>query len=99
MKVWFIQSGGFAGTIRRYEADTQALQLAEALHLQTLIHESGQLQSGRWLDEQAADLKQYEIKIEDQTDTWCLTFDDHNIPEPVRPLLGFLMQQARPGHP
>ncbi|GAB7530121.1 hypothetical protein PS3A_25320 [Pseudomonas sp. 3A(2025)] len=97
MKVCFIQSGGFAGMIRRYEVDTQTLQPAEAHRLQTLIDQSGLSQSGQWLDEQATDLKQYEIKIEDQSNTFCLTFDDRNIPDSVRPLLGFLLQQARPG--
>lgn len=97
MKVCFIQSGGFTGMIRRYEIDTQTLQPAEAQQLQTLIDQSGLSQSGQWLDEQAADLKQYEIKIEDHSNTFCLTFDDRNIPYAVRPLLGYLLKQARPG--
>lgn len=96
MKVCFIQSGGFAGTIKRYDVDTQALQPDEAQRLQLLIHENALLQSGSWLDEHAKDLKQYEIKIEDQSNTLCLVFDDHNIPDAVRPLLVFLLQQARP---
>ncbi|RRV05356.1 hypothetical protein EGJ27_19530 [Pseudomonas sp. v388] len=97
MKVCLVQSGGFVGAIRRCEVDTTTLEAPEAETVRRLVEESGLRQSGQALSDQAADLKQYELTIEDETRAICLTFDDHNVPQSARQLLGYLQKRAMPG--
>ncbi|WP_426139643.1 protealysin inhibitor emfourin [Pseudomonas sp. DWP3-1-2] len=97
MKVCLIQSGGVVGAIKSCEVNTSSLEEAEAQHLKQLVHDSGLIQSSRAVSEQARDLKQYEITIEDEAHPICVVFDDQNVPPSARTLLGFLMQRAKPG--
>ncbi|WNW10514.1 hypothetical protein RRX38_04890 [Pseudomonas sp. DTU_2021_1001937_2_SI_NGA_ILE_001] len=99
MKVCFVQSGGFVGAVRRYEVDTEQLPAELAQHLRQLVLDSGLRASGQVIASQARDGREYELTIEDQSSTLCLVFDEHNIPQAVRPLLGFLQRQARPDRP
>jgi hypothetical protein len=97
MKVCLVQSGGFIGAVKRCEVDTDTLDKPEAEQLQRLVSDSGLNQSSRSLTDEARDLNEYEITIEDGTSAICLTFDEHNVPESARQLLGYLKQRARPG--
>ena len=97
MKVCYVQSGGFVGAVKRFEVNTANLEQPEAQRLQQLIHDSGLSQSCSLLSDQARDSKQYELTIEDDTRAICITFDDQNIPDGARTLLGFLQKHAKPG--
>ena len=99
MKVCLIQSGGFVGAIKRCEVDTTTLEQPEAETVRRLVEESGLQQSGQALSSEASDLKQYELTIEDETRAICLTFDDHNVPQAARQLLGYLQKRAAPAKP
>ncbi|WP_295472921.1 protealysin inhibitor emfourin [uncultured Pseudomonas sp.] len=99
MKVCFVQSGGFVGAVRRYEVDTEQLPDEQAQHLRQLVLDSGLRPSDQVTESQNRDAREYELTIEDQSNTLCLVFDEHNIPQAVRPLLGFLQRQARPDRP
>lgn len=92
-----MQSGGFAGAVKRCEVDTETLAPSEAEQLQRLVGDSGLDQSSSAFNEEARDLNQYEITIEDKAGEICLTFDEHNVPESARQLLGFLKQRVKPG--
>lgn len=97
MKVCLVQSGGFAGAIKRCEVDTDTLDQPDAEQLQRLATDSGLNKSSTAFNDQARDLNQYEITIEDEAKAICLTFDEHNVPTSARQLLGFLKQRAKPG--
>lgn len=99
MKVCLIQSGGLIGAIKRCEVDTTTLEQPEAETVRRLVQESGLQQSGQAFSTEASDLKQYELTIEDETRAICLTFDDHNVPQSARQLLGYLQKRAVPGKP
>lgn len=101
MKVCFVQSGGFVGAIKSCEVNTSNLAQPEADKLRQLVRDSGLSQSCSFVSDQARDLKQYEITIEDegedQAGAVCVVFDDQNVPASARTLLSFLMQRAKPG--
>ncbi|EGH29318.1 protealysin inhibitor emfourin [Pseudomonas syringae] len=97
MKVCLVQSGGFAGAVKRCEVDTATLEQPEAEQLQRLVSDSGLNQSSSAFNDEARDLNQYEITIEDDAKAICLTFDEHNVPASARQLLGFLKQRVKPG--
>src|SRR4051794_4831766 len=96
MKVQFVQSGGFAGGMKGYEADTAALAPEAARELERLVRASGISGSGEFLSDAGRDLHQYEITIADGGRTATVVYDDASAPAPVKPLLGFLKQHARP---
>ncbi len=97
MKVCYVQSGGFVGALKSCEVNTAELGQQEAEQLEKLVRDSGLSQSSSAVSGQARDLKQYEITIEDETRAICVAFDDQNIPESARMLLGFLQKHARAG--
>lgn len=97
MRVCLVQSGGFVGAIKRCEVDTSTLEQPEAERLRRLVAESGLRQAGPALSSQATDLKQYELTIEDESQAICLTFDDHNVPQSARQLLGYLQKRGMSG--
>ncbi|CAM3087802.1 hypothetical protein BZK31_01245 [Pseudomonas floridensis] len=97
MKVCLVQSGGFAGAIKRCEVDTATLDKPEAEQLQRLVSDSGLNESGEAFNEDGRDLNQYEITIEDDAKAICTTFDEHSVPQAARQLLGYLKERARPG--
>ena len=97
MKVCYVQSGGFVGALKSCEVNTAELGQQEAEQLEKLVRDSGLSQSSSAVSGQARDLKQYEITIEDETRAICVAFDDQNIPDSARMLLGFLQKHARAG--
>jgi wyosine [tRNA(Phe)-imidazoG37] synthetase (radical SAM superfamily) len=97
MKVCLVQSGGFVGAIKRCEVDTATLERPEAERVRRLVEESGLHQSGHALSDAANDLRQYELTIEDETRAICVTFDDQNVPNSARQLLGYLQKRGSPG--
>ncbi|HEX8593146.1 MAG TPA: protealysin inhibitor emfourin [Pseudomonas sp.] len=97
MKICFVQSGGVVGAVRSCEVNTSSLQEPEAEELRQIVRESGLNQSCSFVSDQARDLKQYEITIEDETSPVCIVFDDQNVPASAQKLLGFLMRRAKPG--
>jgi hypothetical protein len=96
MKVTFLQSGGFAGTVKGCEFDTAALTPEAARELERLLRGSGLPTSGEFLSATGRDLHQYELAIEDGKRKTEVVFDDSTVPPSAKPLLGFLKKHARP---
>jgi hypothetical protein len=96
MKVKFVQSGGFAGTVKGCQLDTAALAPDAAQELQRLIQASGICASGTLLSEKGRDLQHYEMIIDDGIRKTELVFDDSTVPQAAKALLGFLKKHARP---
>jgi hypothetical protein len=96
MKVHFVESGGFVGLLKECELDTAALAPEKAQELKRLVDASGISASGEFFSDAGRDLRQYEITIEDGTKKISVTFDDENIPQSAKPLLGYLKKCAKP---
>jgi emfourin len=96
MKVHFVESGGFVGLLKECELDTAAITPEMARELKRLVEESGLAVSGEFFSDAGRDLRQYEITIEDGTKKISVTFDDENIPQSAKPLLGYLKKCAKP---
>jgi len=96
MKVRFLQSGGFVGTVKGCELDTAALSPETAQELERLVEDSQISVSGEFRSDTARDLHQYEITIEKGDCNVSVVLDDANIPQSAKPLLGFLKKRAHP---
>lgn len=96
MRVKFLQSGGFAGTVKGCELDTKSLSAEATEKLEELIRDSGIAGSRELSSESGRDMQQYEITVEMGRRSASLTFDDGTVPEAVKPLLSFLKKHARP---
>lgn len=94
MKVYFLQSGGFAGLVRQCELDTQTLDAEQARELERLVKESGIAASGEYLCEGARDAYQYRITIEEEPPPIVVIFEDGSVPDPARRLVGYLKRHA-----
>ena len=96
MKVQFLQSGGFVGLVKGCEFDTAVIAPELTLELERLVSGSGISSSGEYVSDTGRDLQQYEITIEDENGKVSVMFDDLTIPQPAKPLVGFLKKHARP---
>ncbi|MGZ8218956.1 protealysin inhibitor emfourin [Methylomagnum sp.] len=68
----------------------------EARELEHLVAASRLPTSGEFFSESGRDLRQYELTIEGPDSKIALAFDDQNIPESAKPLVGFLRQHCGP---
>lgn len=99
MRITFVQSGGFVGAVKGCRIDTAALEPEERARLESLVAASGITESVVRRSEAARDVKQYRIVIERDAAVVRVECDDRCVPEPARPLVGFLATQAVPQRP
>jgi len=99
MKVRFVQSGGYAGLLKGCELDTKTLAPEVAKELEQLVKASALPASGEFLSSSSRDLHQYELSVEDGPSKISLVFDDENIPQSAKPLIGYLKKCAKPRAP
>jgi hypothetical protein len=96
MKVQFVQSGGFVGSVKGCELDTATLPPDVGQELERLIRTSGISGSGESLSDPGRDLYQYDITIEEDNRRSSVVFDDATIPQSAKPLVSFLKKHLRP---
>jgi len=99
MRITFVQSGGFAGTIKGCQIDAADLAPDECRELESLLAGSGLTESFERFSETGRDLRQYEIVIEQDAAVQRICCDDRSVPESLRPLIAFLSARARPQEP
>jgi hypothetical protein len=99
MRITFVQSGGFVGTIKGCRIDTAALEPAERARVESLVATSGITASFTERSAAARDVKQYQIAIEQDAAILRVECDDRCVPEAARPLVGFLAAKATPQRP
>jgi len=99
MWITFVQSGGFAGTIKGCQIDAADLAPDERHELESLLAGSGLTESFERFSETGRDLRQYEIVIERDAAVQRICCDDRSVPESARPLMAFLSARARPQSP
>lgn len=97
MKITFRQSGGYGGLRLGYEVDTASLSPDEATKLESLVQQSGILQTSNPANSNPAarDLLQYQITVENQGTTRQISFDDSSLPPGIEPLLDYLQDRAK----
>jgi hypothetical protein len=96
MKIKFRQSGGYAGLRTGVDLDINSLTADESTQLESLVKTSEILKAKSGRTENAADLINYEITIENQDGTHQINFDDLTLPETAIPLLDYLQERAKP---
>jgi len=94
MKLTFRQSGGFAGLSLGCEIDDAVLPRGEAAQLRQLVEQSGLVDVATPAG--ARDVTTYQITIETPDGVRRATFHDLAVPEPMRPLLDYLLRRAGP---
>jgi hypothetical protein len=99
MKVQLMRSGGFGGIRLSAALNTEELSPQEAAQLRRLISESS------FFDQQASlksassqpDRFQYRISVEEGERKKEIETDEAGMPERLRPLVDYLLGQARKG--
>jgi hypothetical protein len=99
MRITFMQSGGFVGTIKGCVLTAAELTSDERQELESLVVAGGLTGSSERFSEAGRDLRHYDIMIEQDTAVHRLSCDDRSVPEAVRPLVAFLQTRARPQPP
>ena len=94
MKVYYRQTGGFAGLVLGCELDTEKLSAGEAEELARLVQQAALDKVGVKKSPRGRDLTTYEITVEDRGRAAKAAFDDMTIPAGVQPLLNFLRSRA-----
>ena len=94
MQITFLQSGGFAGTIRGVRLDAAALPAGDRAELERLVAACGLDGSCERFSAGGRDRRQYDLAIERDGRVDRLTCDDGCLPEAARPLLSFLAARA-----
>jgi len=99
MKITFMQSGGFVGTVKGCVIDAAGLAAADRQELESLVAASGLTESSELFAATGRDLRQYDIVIERDAAVQRLSCDERSVPEAARPLVAFLAARARPQPP
>mgnify|MGYP006278362853 CR=1 FL=1 len=99
MRITFMLSGGFAGTIRGCRIDTAASAAADRTELESLVAASGLVASFARFAASARDLRQYDLAIERPEAFVRVSCDDASLPEPARPLVAELVKRSTPQPP
>lgn len=101
MHISFQRSGGFGGAAmdRSLELDTAHLPPAEARQVTSLLAQAGpEVQQPRPATRgMGRDLFHYSLTIEDHGRQWTVEANDADLPEPLRPLIDWLLDRATPG--
>ncbi len=96
MRITFMLSGGFVGSIRGCRIDTATLAAADRGELEQLVEASGLTESFERFAPAGRDHRQYDLAIEWAARMVRVSCDDASLPDPARPLVGFLTKRAVP---
>lgn len=99
MKVQLTRSGGFGGVRLSTALDTDALPPGEAAKLRRLISESAFFEQPSSLKSSSSgpDRFQYRLSAEEGEEKKEIETDETAMPEALRPLVEYLIDQARKG--
>ncbi|MFM8414275.1 MAG: protealysin inhibitor emfourin [Planctomycetota bacterium] len=96
MKITFLESGGFAGTLRGVRIDAGCLPAPERAELERLVAGCGVERSCECFAKAARDRRQYDLAIDRRGRVVRLSCDDASVPRAARPLIEFLAARASP---
>jgi hypothetical protein len=96
VKLTFTQSGGFTGLIRGVTIDTRDLPEEEGRRLESLVRSSGLFDELPARKSAVRDAHQYELVIEDGTNTRTVEFDETTKPAGAVALVKELKARSKP---
>lgn len=96
MRITFMLSGGFVGSIRGCRIDTTTLPPADRGEVERLVEASGLTESFERFSPAGRDHRQYDLAIEWAARMVRVSCDDACLPDAARPLVGFLRDRAVP---
>jgi hypothetical protein len=96
MRITFMLSGGFVGSIRGCRIDTTNLPDADRGAVEQLVEASGLTESFERFAAAGRDRRQYDLAIERAARLVRVSCDDASLPDPARPLVSFLVKRAVP---
>ncbi len=99
MRIRFVQSGGFAGTIRHCTLDTATMSPDEARVLEDLVQKAALTRSSEARSSSARDLEEYEVSIEGVSGQATIVRDQSTLPPEAKALVAYLKKCAKPGLP
>jgi hypothetical protein len=99
MQITFLQSGGFAGTLRGVRLDVESLAASERAELERLVADCGLERSCACFGGPGRDRRQYDLAIAREAQVVRLSCDEASVPEAARPLVAFLASRAKPQGP
>jgi len=99
IRIQFRRSGGFAGIPLTAATSADQLPEGQAAELQTLLAsaEAPHRSQGPGPGAAGADQFQYQLELDDGQRQRSFNWDETQVPDAVRPLLGALTRIARPG--
>jgi hypothetical protein len=100
MRVQFVQSGGFAGTIRHCTLDTATMGADEAAALEALVRKADLNKPAPIARAGSArDLEEYQVSIEDDDGKTTIVRDQSTLSPEAKALVAYLKKCAKPGMP
>jgi hypothetical protein len=99
MKITLVRTGGVAGMRRAIEIDTDDLDPERARELERLVKAANlqRLSEPTLTSDRAPDRLRYKLTVVNGTRKHSATFDEHRIPDAVKPLIDAVWSGAPPG--
>jgi hypothetical protein len=99
MRVTFIQSGGFVGTVRQCTLDTETMSADEARTLEALVKKADVSVSRETRSRSGRDLEEYQISVDTGDRSVTVVHDQSTLSPDAKALVAYLKKCARPGLP
>jgi hypothetical protein len=96
--VQITQSGGFTGRARSVKVDLSVLSTADAAALEQIVAAALPLMASATPRPAGADLRQYDVVVEDQGTRHEFTVAEGNVPPPVKLLISRVFELGRQPH-
>jgi len=99
MKITLVRTGGVAGMRRSVDIDTDDLDPERARELERLVKAANlqRLSEPTLTSDRAPDRLRYKLTVVNGPRKHTATFDEHRIPEAVKPLIEAVWSGAPPG--
>lgn len=96
MRIACTISGGFAGLVKECRIETASLDPPERARVESLVEESGLVESFERFSESARDEKQFDVTIDRDHLIVHVVCDESCVPKPAKPLMAYLASHASP---
>jgi hypothetical protein len=99
MRVTFIQSGGFVGSVRQCTLDTATMSADDARTLEALVKKADVSVSRETRSRSGRDLEEYQISVDTGDSSVTVVHDQSTLSPDTKALVAYLKKCARPGLP
>jgi hypothetical protein len=99
MRVSFVQSGGFVGTVRQCTLDTETMSADEARTLEELVQKADLSTPRETRSRSGRDLEEYQITVHTGDRSVTVVQDQSTLSSDAKALVAYLKKCAKPGRP